>query len=91
MIETRLGSSTNMVGIIISEYYAVGCALWKINMEPTNHALERNMIFQTSMFMFHVNLQGCMLSYFHQYHEYVFFSVIFTIQYFKYPLRRPFR
>ena len=27
-------------------------------MEPTNH-LERKMIFQTSMIMFHVNLQGC--------------------------------
>ncbi len=31
---------------------------WKINMEPTNHP-ERKMIFQTSMIMFHVNLQGC--------------------------------
>ena len=32
---------------------------WKINMEPTNHPLERKMIFQTSMIMFHVNLLGC--------------------------------
>ena len=28
----------------------------KINMEPTNHLLARNMIFQTSMIVFHVNL-----------------------------------
>ena len=35
---------------------------WKINMEPTKTThLERKMIFQTSMIMFHVNLQGCML------------------------------
>ena len=33
---------------------------WKINMEPTSIThLERKMIFQTSMIMFHVNLPGC--------------------------------
>ena len=33
---------------------------WKINMEPTNHPfIERKMIFQASMIMFHFNLQGC--------------------------------
>ena len=33
---------------------------WKVNMEPTaiTH-LDRKMIFQTSMIMFHLNLQGC--------------------------------
>ena len=30
---------------------------WKINMEPQITNFERNMIFQTSMIMFHVNLQ----------------------------------
>ena len=30
-------------------------------MEPTNHRLGRRMIFQTSMIMFHVNLQACTL------------------------------
>ena len=38
---------------------------WKINMEPTNHHLERKMIFQAYMIMFHVNLQGCILVYIH--------------------------
>ena len=32
---------------------------WKTNVEPTNNHLERKMIFQTSMSMFHVNLPGC--------------------------------
>ena len=35
---------------------------WNINMEPTNHPfnhLERKMIFQPSLIMFRVNLQGC--------------------------------
>ena len=32
---------------------------WKINMEPTNHPFKGKMIFQASMIMFHVNLQGC--------------------------------
>ena len=36
---------------------------WKINMERTNHPFKRKMIFQTSMIMFHVNLQGCILSF----------------------------
>ena len=36
---------------------------WKINIEPTNHTWkERKMIFQTSMIMFHVNLQGFNIS-----------------------------
>ena len=34
---------------------------WKINMEPTNHKFRKEMIFQTSVIMFHVNLQGCSL------------------------------
>ena len=38
---------------------------WKINMEPTTHPWkERKMIFQTSITMFHVNLQGCTMSLF---------------------------
>ena len=28
-------------------------------MEPTNHPFRKKMTFQTSMIMFHVNLQGC--------------------------------
>ena len=32
---------------------------WKINMEPANQPFEKKQIFQTSMIMFHVNLQGC--------------------------------
>ena len=32
---------------------------WKINMEPANHPFRKEMIFQTSMIMFHVNLPGC--------------------------------
>ena len=33
---------------------------WKINMEPTSHPFrKKQMIFQTSMILFHVNLQGC--------------------------------
>ena len=39
-----------------------GYTLEDERLEPTNHTfrhLDRNMIFQTSMIMFHVNLQGC--------------------------------
>jgi len=32
---------------------------WKNNMEPIITHLERNIIFQASMIMFHVNLPGC--------------------------------
>ena len=33
---------------------------WKINMEPTNHPFGKEYdVNQTSMVMFHVNLQGC--------------------------------
>jgi len=41
------------------------CTPWKINMEHTNQIthLERKMIFQTSMMMFHVNLPGCNLDF----------------------------
>ena len=36
------------------------CTPWKINMEPTNHPFRKeNDLNQTSMIMFHVNLQGC--------------------------------
>ena len=37
---------------------------WKINMEPTNSPIKRkeNDLNQTSMIMFHVNLQGCRTS-----------------------------
>ena len=31
----------------------------KINMEPNNHPIERKIIFQTSIFGFHVNFPGC--------------------------------
>ena len=37
---------------------------WKINMEPTITHLETKMIFQTSMIVFHVNLPGCIGSFF---------------------------
>ena len=33
----------------------------KFNMEPKNHQLKRKIIFQTSIFGFHVNFPGCML------------------------------
>ena len=36
------------------------CTPWKINMELTNHPFRKEMIFQTSMIMFHVNLPGCL-------------------------------
>ena len=31
----------------------------KINMEPKNHPIEKEIIFQTIIFRFHVNLPGC--------------------------------
>ena len=33
----------------------------KISMEPKNHPIERKIIFQTSIIVFHVNVRGCSL------------------------------
>ena len=36
---------------------------WKINIKPTNHPFRKeNDLNQTSMIMFHINLQGCILN-----------------------------
>ena len=40
-------------------FQSISFTPWKINMEPPNHPFQRKRIFQTSMIMFHVNLQGC--------------------------------
>ncbi len=38
------------------------CTPWKMNMEPTNHPFRKeNDLNHTSMIMFHVNLQGCLV------------------------------
>ena len=35
---------------------------WKINMEPKNHPFWKEMIFQNSTILFHVNFEGCSTS-----------------------------
>ena len=36
--------------------YYIGITPWKINMEPKNHPIEKEIIFQTILFSFYVNL-----------------------------------
>ena len=52
----------------------------KINMEPENTLLEEEIIFQTIIFRFYVNLRGCNLSYEEvQLHWGLFFRLVFLL------------